>query len=107
MECNVGGIDRGLRGAVALAALGTALNAKIDSRWRMAAGIVGSIASFTFLSRYCPLNQMIGLNTCQEQNTVQNQGRNEDENLEENQTATERAPASWKVPTLGYSVNRY
>ena len=95
MECNVGGIDRGLRGSVAMAAIGTALNGKIDSRWRVASGIIGSVASFTFLSRYCPLNQLIGLNTCHSQ----------DQNLEEYSPLTEQSPASWDVPA--YESNRY
>ena len=64
MECNVGGMDRGLRGVVALAALSTTLCGKTDERLRIAAGVIGAMASFTFLTRYCPLNQLIGLNTC-------------------------------------------
>jgi hypothetical protein len=64
MNCNVGGTDRAFRGIVALAGLGTAACPKLDSRLRLAAGILGALASFAFTTQYCPLNQALGINTC-------------------------------------------
>jgi hypothetical protein len=64
MICNVGGMDRALRGAIAVTGIGTALLTRHDSRWQMIAGLLGSIATFTFTTQYCPLNQLLGVNTC-------------------------------------------
>lgn len=63
MQCNVAGLDRTLRGAVAVAAIAGLLHLKTPGG-RIALGVIGVMASFTFLTRYCPANQLLGINTC-------------------------------------------
>jgi hypothetical protein len=77
MECNVGGWDRGARGVVALAGIGTALCPAMSKSLRIVSGILGAMASFTFLSRYCPLNELGGVNTCSPAHKLENSEKNE------------------------------
>lgn len=60
---NVGGVDRGLRlaaGAV-LSAVGSIM--RLPSAWRAALLGVGVVALTTGLTGYCPLNQLLGVDT--------------------------------------------
>lgn len=60
---NVGGVDRAVRLAIgAVLPLAAAL-APMGSGWRVVAGTVGGIALATALGGYCPLNQLLGVDT--------------------------------------------
>jgi hypothetical protein len=65
MTTNVGGSDRVFRWFVALTALGVAIFAELSLGWRIAAIVIGTVALFTALTGYCPLNDWLGINTHQ------------------------------------------
>jgi hypothetical protein len=65
MKCNVGGWDRNIRYAVGTGALAAGLFAPISRGWRMAAFALATSELLTATTRYCPLNQMLGINTCE------------------------------------------
>jgi hypothetical protein len=67
MKCNVGGADKALRIIIGIAALAAAIFADLAIGWRVAAYAVGGIALITAFVGYCPLNQIIGLNTCRKE----------------------------------------
>jgi hypothetical protein len=65
MQCNVGGTERAARiigGAVLIAIAYLALSGALA----IIAYVVGAIALFTGLIRFCPLNSLLGINTCKE-----------------------------------------
>ncbi len=65
MKCNVGGWDRTLRLASGLGVLGFGLLGPVERRTLRAAAVgLGAVQLLTGLSRYCPLNQALGVNTC-------------------------------------------
>ncbi len=64
MPCNVGGAERALRFLIGLAALATALFANVEGGWRIALFVVGGIGLATATLRFCPLNSLIGRNSC-------------------------------------------
>jgi hypothetical protein len=64
MTCNVGGFDRGLRAVLGVTFVLAALFAPIDTVWRVVLFALAGIAFFTAVARYCPVNSLIGLNTC-------------------------------------------
>lgn len=64
MECNVGGYDRALRGAMLAGTLAFGFSRKLNPTWRMAALAMAGMEAFTILSRYCPMNSALGINTC-------------------------------------------
>lgn len=64
MQCNVGGAERGLRLVIGLVALAAALFAGIEGGTRIALFVIGAIAVLTAAVRYCPLNSLIGRNSC-------------------------------------------
>ena len=64
MTCNVGGIDRGIRAVLAVVLIAAAAFAPLDTSWRIVLFVLGGIAGVTAAVRYCPLNSLIGLNTC-------------------------------------------
>ncbi|MHC1764830.1 MAG: DUF2892 domain-containing protein [Verrucomicrobiia bacterium] len=64
MECNVGGLDRAIRIAVSTAALGFASSRVVNPGWRVALAAFAAGEAFTALSRYCPVNQALGIDTC-------------------------------------------
>ncbi len=65
MKCNVGGWDRTLRFVGAAVVLGLGLLGRRRSRGRAAALTFAAIPLLTGLARYCPLNQVLGVNTCE------------------------------------------
>ncbi len=65
MKCNVGGIDRAFRADMAVAGLMLGLFGRLPRPWRYLAFILGSTATFTATTGYCPLNQALGINTCE------------------------------------------
>ncbi len=66
MKCNVGGMDRAGRSMIAIAALGTGLFAPVNAVARITLLALGGTAAFTVLTGYCPLNEALGVNTCEE-----------------------------------------
>ncbi len=64
MKCNVGGADKTIRIIIGIIALGVAIVAGLPLGWTIAAYAVAGIALFTAFVGYCPLNQILGLNTC-------------------------------------------
>ena len=65
MKCNVGGADRTIRAAIGTVLAAEAIVAPMSPGRRLALLAPAGIAFFTVLSRYCPLNDAIGLDTCQ------------------------------------------
>ncbi len=64
MTCNVGGADRALRWALAAVFAIAGFVAPVDTSWRIALYVLAAIALFTAALAYCPLNQLLGINTC-------------------------------------------
>lgn len=64
MKSNVGGIDRTLRIIVGIALLLVGLAAPLEMTWRIVALAVAAIALVTAFVRFCPINAMLGINTC-------------------------------------------
>ena len=65
MRCNnVGGKDRVMRYVIGAIGIGVALFAPIAIEWKMVILVIGGIALVTALTRYCPVNAALGLNTC-------------------------------------------
>jgi hypothetical protein len=65
MKSNVGGIDRTLRIIVGIVLLLVGLLAPLDMTWRIVALVVAAIALVTAFVRFCPINAMLGINTCE------------------------------------------
>ncbi len=64
MKCNVGGADKTIRYIVGAVALGVGLLAPLDTHWKIAASVVAAIAFVTATVGFCPLNNILGVNTC-------------------------------------------
>lgn len=67
MKCNVGGIDMAARLIVGAILLGIAFVVPMSTGWQIAVFVLAAIALLTGLLRYCPVNAMLGLNTCARQ----------------------------------------
>lgn len=65
MECNVGGLDRNVRIGMGIATLALGLFGPLGRGARIASLIIGATELITGATRYCPVNQLLGLNTCQ------------------------------------------
>ena len=65
VACNVGGIDRTARIGFGAVLLGTGLLAPVGTPLRVASGVLGAVGLVTGLTRYCPVNQAMGRNTCE------------------------------------------
>lgn len=63
MECNVGGKDRILRfvAGVVIAALGYFV---LSGALTIIAYVIAAILLITAIITYCPLNKVLGINTC-------------------------------------------
>lgn len=64
MTCNVGGADKATRIFVGVAFLALALFAPVDAVWRVVAGVLAAIALVTAVIGFCPLNSLLGIDTC-------------------------------------------
>lgn len=64
MKCNVGGIDMAGRLIIGAVLLIAAFTVSMSTAWQTVLLVVAAIALVTGIIRYCPLNQMLGLNTC-------------------------------------------
>jgi hypothetical protein len=67
MKCNVGGIDRNGRIVVGIVLLVVGILAPIEMIWRIVALVIAAIALLTAIMRFCPVNAMLGCNTCKEE----------------------------------------
>ena len=64
MKSNVGGADRTVRIVVGIALLLVGLVAPLEMTWRIVAVVIAAIALVTAFVRFCPINAMLGINTC-------------------------------------------
>lgn len=64
MQCNVGGADRAARLVIGAGLLGGGLLVTDDARWRAAMLAGSAIALGTAVTRYCPANALLGVDTC-------------------------------------------
>lgn len=64
MTCNVGGADKAIRIVMGIALLALALFAPVEIVWRVVAGVLSAIALVTALIGFCPLNSLLGIDTC-------------------------------------------
>lgn len=65
LACNVGGIDRGTRLVLGAALILIAYLGLLPRAWLAAISYAGGAVLFmTAVSSWCPLNQLIGINTC-------------------------------------------
>jgi hypothetical protein len=64
MQCNVGGVEREVRGALGLALLAAASVSPLPVRWRALLAGLGAVGVATAASQYCPLNSVLGIDTC-------------------------------------------
>lgn len=65
MKCNVGGIDRTGRIVIGIVLLLVGLAAPLDMIWRIVVLIIAAIALLTGIVRFCPVNAILGINTCE------------------------------------------
>ncbi len=65
MKHNVGGIDRIGRIVIGIVLLIIALVAPIETTWRIVALVIAVIALVTATVRFCPVNAIFGINTCE------------------------------------------
>ena len=66
MKCNVGGIDRTGRIVLGIVLLVVGLVAPIENIWRIVALVIAGIALVTATVRFCPMNSVFGINTCED-----------------------------------------
>lgn len=64
MKCNVGGIDRIARIVIGVVLLGVGIFVELGMVWKIVAFAVAGIMFLTAAIRFCPINSVIGLNTC-------------------------------------------
>lgn len=65
MKCNVGGWDRTWRLTSGAVLLAVGLFGPLRKRGRTAALSLGATQLLTGLTRYCPVNQALGIDTCE------------------------------------------
>jgi hypothetical protein len=64
MKCNVGGVDMVARIVLGVVLLGTAFVVPMSTVWQTVLLVAGTIALVTGAIRYCPLNALLGFNSC-------------------------------------------
>lgn len=64
MKCNVGGMDMTSRLILGVVLLVIGLTVPMALAWQVLVFVVAAIALVTGIVRYCPLNALLGLNTC-------------------------------------------
>jgi hypothetical protein len=65
MKCNVGGMDRTGRIVLGIVLLLVGLAAPIATTWRIVALVIAAIALVTAAVRFCPVNAIFGINSCE------------------------------------------
>jgi hypothetical protein len=66
MKTNVGGWDRNVRWMVGAGALVAGMLAPVRLPWRLGLLALGASNLITAGTRYCPVNEMLGMNTTAE-----------------------------------------
>lgn len=61
---NVGGADKTIRIIVGIVMIVLMLFADLDATWEVVAGVVAAISLVTAFVGFCPLNKLLGINTC-------------------------------------------
>lgn len=64
MKCNVGGMDMVARLVIGAVLLLVAFTAQLGLVWQVVLLVLAAIAIITGLVHYCPVNTMLGINTC-------------------------------------------
>ncbi len=64
VTCNVGGADKAIRIVLGIALAAFAFLSEVDTVWKMAMGVAAVIALVTATVGYCPLNRLLGINSC-------------------------------------------
>lgn len=64
MKCNVGNMDRSIRMGLGLGALTVGVFGRLNKPLRATALVFGAMELFTAASRYCPVSDLLGVNTC-------------------------------------------
>jgi hypothetical protein len=63
-KCNVGRTEQKLRIGGGVALLAAAAFAPIGRGWKIGLAVLGAAEVITGTTRYCPVSQMLGINTC-------------------------------------------
>lgn len=66
MKRNVGGMDRTARFILGIVLLLVGLAAPIEMTWRVVALVIAAIALVTATVRFCPVNAIFGINSCED-----------------------------------------
>lgn len=64
IEKNVGGADKTIRIVVGVVMIALAMFADMTTGWRIVAWVVAAVSFLTAVSGFCPLNKLLGINTC-------------------------------------------
>ena len=64
MNRNVGGADKGVRIALGLGLLAAGLLLSVETTVQVVLFVLAGIALVTGLVGFCPLNRLLGINTC-------------------------------------------
>ena len=64
IACNVGGADKAIRIVIGIALIAFAFFANVDAIWKEVAGGAAAIALITAFVGFCPLNSLLGINSC-------------------------------------------
>jgi hypothetical protein len=68
MKCNVGGMDMTARLIIGAVLLVVGLAVPLNAIWQTVVLVLAAIALLTGVLSYCPLNTLLGLNTCRPRN---------------------------------------
>lgn len=74
MNCNVGGMDMATRLIVGAVLLVVAFTVPMSTLWQTVVLVLATIGLVTGAIRFCPLNALLGLNSCS-QKREKSQGR--------------------------------
>lgn len=64
LTCNVGGADKAVRLVLGIALLAIGLFAGLRTTWTIILYAAAAIGLLTAFIGYCPLNTLLGINTC-------------------------------------------
>lgn len=70
MKCNVGGVDMAARLIIGAVLLIAAFTVTMSAMWQTVLLVLAAIAIVTAVIRFCPLNAMLGFNTCSRKKQV-------------------------------------
>jgi hypothetical protein len=70
LACNVGGTDKTIRIVLGIALVALGLLADLGMTWTIVVYALAVIALLTALINYCPINSLLGINTCAPEQTA-------------------------------------